>query len=171
MGIKGTDFYKRIDNNPAVVMAPSHRVVVTEAFYGGMGINNCLAVDFNGHVNTSARDKNHYSGVGGGATILRGLSKGGISYLCMKSTHTTPEGDVRSSIFPFMPRGTPVCYTGPDMMGGRDGSLSFLVTEYGIAQMSGKSQSEFIKAIISVAHPRFREFLKRTAWREFRVKV
>jgi acyl-CoA hydrolase len=171
VGIKGSDFYQRIDNNPSIILAPSHRVVVQEAFYGGMGINNALAVDFNGHVNTSARDKNHYSGVGGGATILRGLSKGGISYLCMKSTHTTPEGDVRSSIFPFMPRGTPVCYTGPDMMGGREGSLSFLVTEHGIAQMSGKSQSEFIKAVISVAHPRFREFLKRAAWREFRVKV
>jgi len=40
-----------------------------------------------------------------------------------------------------------------------------------VAQLSGKSQSEFIKALISVAHPRFREFLKRAAWREFRVKV
>jgi len=124
LGQKGTDFYQRIDGNPAIVLAPSSRVVVAEGFHGGMGINNCLAVDFNGHVNTSARDKNHYSGVGGGAAILRGLSRGGISYLCMKSTHTTPEGELRSSIFPFMPRGTPVCYTGPDMMGGRDGGLS-----------------------------------------------
>ncbi len=171
VGMKGDDFCRRIDNNPAIIVAPSHRVVVPEAFYGGMGINNCLAIDFNGHVNTSARDRNHYSGVGGGATILRGLSKGGISYLCMKSTHTTPEGELRSSIFPFMPRGTPICYIGADMMGGRECSQSFLVTEHGVAQLSGRSQSEFIKALISVAHPRFREFLKRAAWREFRVKV
>jgi acyl-CoA hydrolase len=171
VGMKDSDFYRRIDNNPAVIVAPSSRVVVSEAFAGGMGINNCLAIDFNGHVNTSARDRNHYSGVGGGAAILRGLAKGGISYLCMKSTHTTPEGETRSSVFPFLPRGTPVAYTGPDMAGGREGAVSYLVTEHGIAQLSGRSQSEFIRAVISVAHPRFREVLKRAAWREYRVKV
>jgi 4-hydroxybutyrate CoA-transferase len=171
LGTRGTDFYRRIDRNDAIVLAPSSRVVIPEAFHGGMGINNCLAIDFNGHVNTSARDKNHYSGVGGGAAILRGLSRGGISYLCMKSTHTTPEGLLRSSVFPFMPRGTPVCYTGPDVMGGREGALSYLVTEHGVAQMSGRTQSEFIRAIVSVAHPDFRPFLKRAAWREFRVAV
>lgn len=171
VGMQGGDFYGRLDRNPAIILAPSHRVVVPEAFHGGLGINNCLAIDFHGHVNTSARDLNHYSGVGGGACILRGLSRGGISYLCMKSTHTTPEGQVRSSIFPFMPRGTPVCYTGPDMMGGREGSESWLVTEHGIARLSGRSQSEFIAALVSVAHPRFREMLKRSAWKHYRVKV
>ncbi len=171
LGSRGSDFYKRIDHNDAIILAPSSRVVVPEAFHYGMGINNCLAIDFHGHVNTSARDKNHYSGVGGGAAIIRGLSRGGVSYLCMKSTHTTPEGLLRSSIFPFMPRGTPVCYTGPDMMGGREGALSYLVTEHGVAQMSGRTQAEFIRAIISVAHPDFRDFLKRSAWREFRVSL
>lgn len=171
LGEQGGDFYRKLHENPAIVLAPVSRVVVPEGFYGGMGINNCLAIDFNGHVNTSARDRNHYSGVGGGATILRGLARGGISYLCMKSTHTTPEGEVRSSVFPFMPRGTPVCYTGPDMCGAREGAQSFLVTEHGVAPLTGKTQSEFIRSLISVAHPDFRPWLKRAAWREYRVKA
>lgn len=171
LGTQGGDFYRRIDDNPAIVLAPSSRVVIQEAFYHGIGINNALAIDFNGHVNTSARDRNHYSGVGGGAAIVRGLARGGISYLCMKSTHTTPEGELRSSIFPFMPKGTPVCYTGPDMCGGREGARSYLVTEHGIAELSGKSQAELIRCLISVADPRFRTFLKRAAWREFRVRA
>lgn len=171
LGTQGGDFYQRIDDNPAILLAPSSRVVIPEAFFYGMGINNALAIDFNGHVNTSARDKNHYSGVGGGAAIVRGLARGGISYLCMKSTHTTPEGELRSSIFPFMPKGTPVCYTGPDMCGGREGARSYLVTEHGIAELSGKSQAEMIRALVSVADPRFHTFLKRAAWREYRVRV
>jgi acyl-CoA hydrolase len=171
LGTTGGDFYRRIHDNPAIILAPSSRVVIAEAFQYGMGINNCLAIDFNGHVNTSARDRNHYSGVGGGGAIVRGLARGGISYLCMKSTHTTPEGEVRSSIFPFMPRGTPVNYSGPDMCGGREGALSYLVTENGIALLTGKSQSEFIRALVSVAAPEFRPWLKKVAWREYRVRV
>ena len=45
------------------------------------------------------------------------------------------------------------------------------MTEHGIAQMSGRTQAEFIRAIVAVAHPDFRPFLKRAAWREFRVAV
>ncbi len=171
LGTKGGDFYQRIDNNPAIVVAPSSRVVIPEGFYHGIGINNALAIDFNGHVNISARDKNHYSGVGGGAAIVRGLARGGISYLCMKSTHKTPEGELRSSIFPFMPKGTPICYTGPDMCGGREGARSFLVTEHGMADLTGKSQAEFIKALISVADPQFQPFLERAAYNEYRIRI
>ena len=67
---------------------------------GALGINNILGIDFNGHVNAFARDRNPWSGVGGQATIMRGLAVGGIAYLCCKSTHRTPEGEVRSSIWP-----------------------------------------------------------------------
>lgn len=167
---QGSTFYDRL-NNPNVIVAPASRIVIPEGFYGGMGINNCLAIDFHGHVNAGGRDKNHHSGVGGGAQILRGLAKGGIAYLCMKSTHTTPEGRLRSSIFPFMPQGTPIAYVGPDVMGGRDGARFFLVTEHGVARLNGRSQAEFIKSLISVAHPHFKDMLKHQAWREFRVRV
>ena len=168
---EGSDFYRRLDNNPAIVIAAASRVVIPEGLYGGLGINNCLGLDFHGHVNSAGRDKNHHSGIGGGAQIFRGLARGGIGYLCMKATHKSVDGKLRSSIFPFMPEGTPISHVGPDLMGGRDGARFYLVTEYGVARLSGYSQSQFIRSIISVADPQFRDWLKREAWEEFRVKV
>jgi acyl-CoA hydrolase len=168
---EGSDFYRKLHNNPSVIVAPASRVVIPEGFHRGLGINNCLGIDFHGHINAGGRDKNHFSGVGGGATINRGLSNGGIAYFCLKSTHTTPEGKVRSSIFPFLPLGTPVSYIGPDLMGGRDGARFFLVTEHGVTQMSGRDQHNFIKGLISVADPAFRDELRYQAYREFRVHV
>lgn len=169
MAEEGTDFYRRLDRNPAVVIAPASRVVVSPAFYGGLGINNCLSVDFHGHVNAAGKDRNHHSGIGGQAQIVRGLAVGGLAYLCMKSTHRTPEGRLRSSILPFQPVGTPISLVGADLMGGRQGGRVFLVTEHGVARLSGLSQSRFIRALISVADPRFRPWLQKRAWQEFRV--
>lgn len=168
---EGSNFYEKLNNNPDVIIAAASRVVIPEAFHFGMGINNCLSIDFQGHINAGGRDRNHFSGVGGGATINRGLSKGGVAYFCMKSTHTTPEGKIRSSIFPFQPLGTPISYIGPDVMGGRDGARFFMVTEHGVAQMSGVDQHRFVKNLISVADPMFRDELKHQAWKEFRIRV
>ncbi len=171
MAEEGSDFYRKIHDNPAIIVAPAARVVIPEAFHGGLGINSCLSIDFHGHVNISGRDRNYYSGVGGGAMILRGLARGGIAYLCMKSTHRTADGKVRSSVFPYLPQGTPVSYVGPDLMGGRDGARVFLATEHGVAQLSGTDQHSFIQAVVSVAAPQYRDSLRKAAWNEFRVAV
>ncbi|HQP37337.1 MAG TPA: hypothetical protein PLI95_19265, partial [Polyangiaceae bacterium] len=48
---KGSDFYQKLDRNDAIVIAPAARVVISEAFYSGMGVNNILGVDFHGNVN------------------------------------------------------------------------------------------------------------------------
>jgi acyl-CoA hydrolase len=169
IGEEGGNFYERLHDNPAVVLAPACRVVIPEAFYYGLGINNCLAVDFQGHVSSGGRHQNHHSGIGGGAQIWRGLARGGIAYLCLKSTHRGLDGQRHSSIMPFLPQGTPISHVGPDLMGGREGARFYLVTEHGVARMSGSSQSEFIRSIISVAHPDHREELWSAAWDAFRV--
>ncbi|MDP8222659.1 MAG: acetyl-CoA hydrolase/transferase C-terminal domain-containing protein [Candidatus Lernaella stagnicola] len=171
IGVDGDGFYEKMHNNRDVICAPSSRVVIPEAFYGGLGINNCLSIDFQGHLNSAGRDKNHYSGIGGAAMINRGLIVGGIAYLCMKSTHRTPEGKLRSSVFPFQPVGTPLSLIGPDFFGTRDGAKVFLATEHGVAQVNAQPQSDFIRSIISVADPDFRGWLKQRAWEEFRVSV
>ncbi len=168
---ENSDFYKRLDRNPAIVLASAARVVVQEGFYQGLGINNILGIDFQGHVNSGGREMNHYSGIGGAATIVRGLGRGGVSYLCLKSTHSTPEGKRRSSIFPTIPAGTPLSMIGPDLMATREGGKIFLVTENGVAQISGKTQSNFIKEIIKVAHPDYRDWLVAEAHRHFRVEI
>jgi acyl-CoA hydrolase len=168
---QNSDFYRRLHLHPDIYMAAASHVVIPEAFHYGLGVNNCLGIDFYGHVNSSGRDRNHYSGIGGAAIIMRGLSRGGIGYLCLKSTHVTPEGVRRSSVFPFMPPGTPISHVGPDLMGGREGARFFLVTEHGVALLSGKSQHNFIRNIIAVAHPDFRDELKRQAYENFRVSA
>jgi acyl-CoA hydrolase len=165
---EGSDFYAKLHNNPHIVLPPASRVVVSEGFYGGLGVNNILSIDFQGHVNSGGRDANHYSGIGGAAVILRGLARGGTAYLCLKSTHRTPEGKVRSSVFPYLPQGTPISMVGPDIMGTR-GANFFLVTEHGVAKISAMPQDEFIRALISVAHPDYRDRLQAKAWEEFRV--
>ncbi|MCL2825368.1 MAG: hypothetical protein FWD57_15360 [Polyangiaceae bacterium] len=170
LGEEGDGFYERLHNNPAVVLAPGYRVVIPEGFYYGLGINNCLAMDFHGHVNSGGRFMNHHSGIGGAAMIWRGLSRGGIGYLCMKSTFKDLDGTRRSSIMPFLDPGTPISHTGPDLMGVREGARFYLVTEHGVARISSNSQSQFIRAIISVAHPDFRDDLREAAWNTFRVR-
>ncbi len=166
---KGTDFYGRLDRNPALVLAPASRVVIPEAFFYGLGINNCLGIDFHAHINASGRGRNHHSGMGGLANIVRGLARGGIAYFCMKSTHRNEEGERRSSIFPYMPMGTPISIVGPDILSNREGARVFLVTEHGVAELSQKNQARFIRELIRVAHPDFRPWLKKSAYREFRV--
>jgi acyl-CoA hydrolase len=98
------------------------------------------------------------------------LARGGVAYLCLKSTHRTPEGERRSSIFPFLPEGTQVTLTGPDLMGTRAGARFFLVTEHGVAEINARSQDRFIRALLSVAHPDFRPELEKRAWETFRVQ-
>jgi len=164
-----TPFYEKLNNNPAVVMAPASRVVVSEGFYGGMGINNCLSIDFHGQVNAGGRGSNHHSGIGGAAMIHRGLVNGGIAYLCLKSTHVGFDGKVQSSILPGTPAGTPLALIGPDVTGGRNGGRFFLATEHGIVQLSGCSQSQLVKALISVADPRFRGWLRGEAHKGWRI--
>ncbi len=166
----GSDFYDQLDDNDQIRMASARHILQESAFHGGMGINNVLALDFMGNVNVSARDTNWYSGTGGTAVIHRGLAQGGVAYLCAKSTHTTPEGETRSSIFPFLPQGSPVSLTGPDLMGTRDGARFFLATEHGIAPINARSQDQFIQSIVSVSHPDHRDDLEKAAWEQFRVR-
>lgn len=171
LGRRGDGFYSRLDRHPAIRMSAASRVVIPEGFHYGLGINNILGIDFQGHVNSTGRDRNPYSGVGGAAVIQRGLGRGGVAYLCLKSTHHTPEGEERSSIFPFLPEGTPVTLIGPDLMGTREGARFFLVTEHGVAEISARSQDRFIRSLITVAHPDYRDELERAAWDEFRVSL
>jgi acyl-CoA hydrolase len=171
LGVRGAGFYEKLHHNPDILLSSASRVVVSEGFYGGMGINNVLGIDFQGHVNSSARDRNPYSGIGGSAVIMRGLARGGVAYLCLKSTHRSSDGELRSSIFPFLPKGTPVSLVGPDLMGTREGARVFLATEHGVVRISGMSQDRFVRALVSVAAPEFRDWLAREAWDEYRIKV
>ena len=168
---QGDAFYRHLDGNEDILISAASRVVIPEGFYHGLGINNILGIDFLGNVNSTHRDRNPYSGIGGSSSILRGLGRGGVAYLCLKSTHRTPEGETRSSIFPFLPKGTGISMIGSDLMGTRDGARFYLVTENGVAQINARDQHRFIRSLISVAHPDYREDLAERAYKEYRVRI
>lgn len=171
MGEQGDDFPAQLDGDERVAMVSAETLLRPATFSGGLGINNILAIDFNIQVNASARDHVPYSGVGGLAVIMRGLADGGIAYLCLPSTHRDLEGNVRSSIMPALPEGTPVSLTGHDLLGGRDGARVHVATEYGIASLHGRSRDEAIRELIAVAHPDHRAGLEAAAWDQLRVRA
>ena len=171
MGERGSDFPARLDGDDRIAMVSAGYIVQPAQFVGGMGINNVLAIDFLGQVNATARDHVPYSGIGGLATIMRGLADGGIAYLCLRSTHTDLDGATRSSIMPALPEGTPVALTGFDLMGRSNGGRVYLATEYGIASLHGRSQDELVRELLAVAHPDHRDELAEAAWDRLRVKV
>ena len=171
MGERESGFVDRLDGDDRVAMVRAGELLQPASFAGGLGINNVLAIDFNGHVNATARDDQPWSGIGGLAVIMRGLADGGIAYLCLRSTHTDLDGNRRSSILPALPEGTPVALTGFDLMGGRNGARIHLVTEHGIADLHGRPQSELVRQLVGVAHPDFRDELAEAAWERLRVRV
>ncbi len=79
------------------------------------------------------------------------LSKGGKSFICMSSTVTGKDGTVKSRIVPTLTPGS-IC-TDPRSC------THYIVTEYGMANLKGLSTWERAEALISIAHPDFREQL------------
>lgn len=123
-----------------------------------VAVNNCLQVDLFGQTCAETAGYRQISGTGGQLDFLYGafLSKGGQGFLCMPSTYRSKEtGELRSRIVSVMAPGNVI--TDPRSHG------FFLVTEQGIANLTGCSVWERAEKIISLAHPHFREGLIREA--------
>jgi acyl-CoA hydrolase/GNAT superfamily N-acetyltransferase len=117
---------------------------------GMVAINSALEVDLTGQVCTDQIGQRFYSGIGGQADFMRGAarSKGGKAIIALPSTahhHTI------SRIVPTLSSGGGVTTT--------RGDVQFVVTEYGVADLRGKSIMERTLALIGIAHPRFRSEL------------
>lgn len=142
-----------INNNPSVEMHPIDYVnsPVTIAKNDNMvSINSCLQVDLLGQVVSDTIGLSQFSAVGGQVDFVRGatMSKGGRSILAMPST--AKKGFV-SRIVPIVTEGSAVTTPRND--------VNYIVTEYGIAQLKGKTLKERAKALIKIAHPKFRPLL------------
>ena len=98
----------------------------------------------------------HISGTGGQAQFVRGAyaSEGGKAFICLASTYER-HGNRRSRIVLNLTPGNIVTTTRADMM--------YVVTEYGMVNLKGKSVPDRAKALISIAHPDYREGLEREA--------
>lgn len=142
-----------INNNPSVEMHPIDYVnnPAKIALNDNMvSINSCLQVDLLGQVVSDTIGLSQFSAVGGQVDFVRGatMSKGGRSIIAMPST--ARKGTV-SRIVPLITEGSAVTTPRND--------VNYVVTEYGIAQLKGKTVKERAKALIMIAHPAFRPHL------------
>jgi acyl-CoA hydrolase len=133
-------------NLPHIVMQ-NNRVVA---------INNTTQMDLQGQSASESAGHRHISGTGGQSQFVRGAyaSNGGKSFICVSSTYER-RGVRESRIVVDLTPGNVVTATRADNM--------YVVTEYGIVNLKGKSVPERAKAMISIAHPDFRDELERQA--------
>lgn len=124
-----------------------------------MSINNAVDLDLTGQINAETAGTRHISGAGGQLDFVLGayLSKGGKSFICCSSAFKGKDGVLRSRIVPTLAPGSAVTDTRTN--------LHYLVTEYGKVCLKGLSTWERAEAIISVAHPDFRDQLIKDAER------
>ncbi len=148
--------YDYLDENPEILSAPvsyTNDIRSISALDNFMSINNAVDLDLFGQVNAESAGTKHISGAGGQLDFVLGayLSKGGKSFICCSSTYKTKDGQVKSRILPTLNPGSIVTDT--------RANTHFLVTEYGIVNIKGLSTWEKAEAIISIAHPDFRDEL------------
>ena len=152
--------YDFIDRNPEVEFHPvdytnlPHMIMRNDKV---VSINNTTQIDLQGQAASETDGFRHISGTGGQLQFVRGAygSKGGKSFMCLASTYEK-KGERRSRIVTALTRGNVVTTPRTDMM--------YVVTEYGMVNLKGRSIAERARALISIAHPDFREELQRDAW-------
>jgi len=158
MGSKA--LYDWIDHNPSLAAFPvsytnDPYVMARNAHL--VSINACVEVDLYGQISSESSGIRQISGTGGQLDYATGayLSKGGISFICCGSTHKDKQGNTKSTIVPTLSPGSIV--TVPRSQAHK------IVTEYGIADLAGRSTWQRAEALIEIAHPDLREDLVKAA--------
>ncbi len=146
-----------IDDNPLFEFHPTKYVndpFVIAQNRKMVAINSAIQVDLTGQVCSDSIGVRPYSGFGGQVDFIRGAahSEGGKPIIALPST--AKDGEM-SRIVPFLKKGAGVVTTRAD--------VRYVVTEYGVAYLFGKNLQERTKALINIAHPKFRPDLIREA--------
>lgn len=152
--------YDFIDNNPICSVAPVdyvNNVNVIASIDRFVSVNSCIQVDLYGQVCSESAGHQQISGTGGQLDFVMGafLSEGGQSFICTPSTRTLKDGTKESLISPILTPGAIV--TTPRT------ATNYIVTEYGAANLKGKSTWQRAEKLINIAHPDFREDLIKQA--------
>jgi acyl-CoA hydrolase len=153
------EMYQFLDRNPACFAGPvdytnlPHRIMCNER---AVAICNAAEIDLTGQACAESAGLRQISGTGGQLQFMRGAyaSRGGKAFLCLSSTYER-NGRRQSRIVPRIADSNIVTTPRTDVM--------YVVTEYGITNLKGKSVPERARALINLAHPDFREELERTA--------
>lgn len=151
--------YDFIHDNPSIQSCPVdysndvNRVAMIDNF---VSINNALEIDLFGQISSESSGTRQISGTGGQLDFVMGayLSKGGKSFICLASTYAKT-GNVGSRIVPTLAAGSIVTASRT--------CVQWVVTEFGKVNLKGKSTWQRAEALISVAHPEFRDDLVREA--------
>ncbi|HOY75902.1 MAG TPA: acetyl-CoA hydrolase/transferase C-terminal domain-containing protein [Deltaproteobacteria bacterium] len=149
------------DNNPAILSMPIQIANHYDTIRGHdnlCSINSALTVDLTGQIASETIGHSQYSATGGQADFVRGAiaSRGGKSFIALPATGKNKDGSLMSRIVLNFAPGTVVTTPRSDAM--------YVVTEYGVADLFMKSIPDRVKAMISIAHPDFREDLERQAF-------
>ena len=156
------DLYSWVDQNPGVIVEPLEFVNAPETIARHenlISINSCVAADLYGQVTAETAGLRQISGTGGQLDFLTGaaMSHGGKAFVCMTSSFVDKAGERHSRILPQ--------FHGEIVTDPRSQAY-FIVTEYGAVNLAGRSTWERAEALISVAHPDFREELIQAAERQ-----
>jgi acyl-CoA hydrolase len=151
--------YRGLNRNPDFLCCPveytnlPHMIMRNERV---VAINNTTEMDLQGQASSESSGHRQISGTGGQLQFVRGAyaSKGGKSFICLSSTYER-RGVRKSRIVLNLTPGSAVTTPRTDMM--------YVVTEFGIVNLKGKSVPERARAMISLAHPDFRDDLERAA--------
>jgi len=150
--IGSENLYEFINDNPAIEFHPSNYVNnpnIISRHHKMVSINVAMAIDLTGQVAADALPHNNFSGVSGAVDFIRGATQapGGKSFLLL--TATADKGQ-KSRIVPMLKDTTVVVPRG---------DVQYVATEYGVVNLFGKSLQERATAMISIAHPQFRDEL------------
>lgn len=152
--------YDFLNNNPQCMAAPveyTNDIRQISALDHFISINNAVDIDLFGQVNAESSGVKNISGAGGQLDFVLGayLSRGGKSFICCSSTFADKDGNLQSRIRPTLATGSIVTDT--------RANTHWLVTEYGKVNLKGLATWQRAEAIISIAHPSFRDQLIREA--------
>ena len=154
------DLYAAIDHNDDLLCLPVDQTNLPHLIMQNdrvISINNTTQIDLQGQAASESDGHRHISGTGGQLQFVRGAyaSSGGKSFICLASTYE--KGGVRKSrIVLDLTPGNIATTPRTDIM--------YVVTEYGMVNLKGKSVAERALALTSIAHPDFREDLERQAY-------
>lgn len=152
-------FYEWVNDNPDLIGAPLSYVndpYVIAQNDNLISINACVSADLYGQVCSESSGTRQISGTGGQLDFVTGatMSRGGKAFLCMTSTYKSRDGALHSRIVPT--------FSG-DIVTTPRSQVFYMATEYGLVNLAGLTTWERADALISIAHPDFRDELIKAA--------